>query len=120
MSISALKFLPVVALYQVELPPLKLRRANPISQSISLSRPLHNYPTKLPSPQPPQNGGFVTITSWLPPKCLGGMITAKKMRENLKIIIINIRYYLTNNYISAILFPINFFLEELWDTNKWI
>jgi len=44
---------------------------------------------------------------------------AKKTSKNLRKNIINIRYSLTNNYISATFSPSNFFLEELWDTNKW-
>jgi hypothetical protein len=86
---------------------------------VFLQRSLHNY-LNFPFPGLPQNEGLGTINQRIPPKLFGGDDPAKKTSKNLRKIIINIRYSLTNNYISAIFLSSNFFLEELWDTNKWI
>jgi hypothetical protein len=68
----------------------------------------------------PQNEDPVTIKPWIPPKFFSGLIRRERRAKDLQKVIINIRYYLTNNYISAIFSPSNFFLEEPWDTKKWI
>jgi len=96
------------------------QHVNIVSISLDIPRPLHNHFINLPFPSHPQNEGLATNNPWIPPKFLGGMIRQKRQVKNLRKNTINIRYSLTNNYISAIFSPSNFFLEELWDTNKWI
>lgn len=63
---------------------------------INIGRSLHNHHLNSPGPDLPQNEGLGTINLWIPPKFFGGIIQRKRRAKNLRIVIINIRYSLTN------------------------